>query len=108
MGMTKRNTKVWRNAENSNGFMNINVDMICDILKCGHSVDGIKVSSPEELRDYYADSIVVIAIEEPKGWSEVKEELIAFGYAERHIFTIFEHLAANGRRWQDIIDSIKL
>ena len=91
-------------------LMNLKVDKVCDLLMCGLTIDSICIEDPEILifreGGGMNNTIVVIAIEEPKVWSEILQKLKGAGFAKKHIFPIFEHLAVNGRKWNEIIRSV--
>jgi len=89
-------------------FMNVIVDNICDLLKSGNSIDGIKIDSPEILEELAGEAVVVIAIENPTVWTNVLKKLINMGYPEKHILPLYEHFAVNGRKWSEVLQSFKL
>ena len=88
--------------------MDVKIDMICDRFKSGHYIDGIQIKPSEALSDYVGNSIVVLAVENPVILSESYNDLLEFGFAEKHILPILEHFAVNGRCWREIISNVCL
>ena len=89
-------------------LMNVKVDYICDMLKCGRVMDGIEIDSPEILSGIAGDTVVVIAIEEPRVWTEIKKKLICMGYPEKHILPVYEPFAVGGRKWCEVLEAVSL
>jgi len=89
-------------------IMNLMPDVICDMSKCGTKLDGMEINSPGILKDMATDSIVVIAIEDPAIWLDVKKKLLNMDFPEKHILTLCEPLALGGRRWNEVLQSVAL
>jgi hypothetical protein len=86
--------------------MNVSVDIICDVYRCGKHLDGIKISPPEILQGLRDECIVVIAILDAETWMEVKNTLVAMGIPEKRILPLYEHFAVGGRKWRDVLGSV--
>jgi len=87
--------------------MGLAPDKICDRGKCGTTIDGIAVESPNLLNGTTTtNTIVVMAIMEPRTLTNAKNAILGFGIPENHILPIFEQLALGGRRWDEILNSI--
>lgn len=89
-------------------YMDVKIDLICDLKKSGITIDGMKVRPPKVAREYRGKAIMVIAIERPQIWSAVYREMIDIGFPEHHLFPILEPLACGGRSWVDVLESVKL
>jgi lipopolysaccharide biosynthesis glycosyltransferase len=88
-------------------FMDVPIYMICDLLRPSQFVDGIKVESPIILSQLVGKCVIVLTLENPRDWTDTFSKLIDIGYLHRHIMPICEPLAPGGRRWCEIMDSVK-
>ena len=87
-------------------FNDVKIYKICDILKRGKSIDGIKIDAPEILKEFAGNAVVAIAIEEPRIWTDVVKMLTDMGYPKNHILPLFEQLAVGGRKCRDVLAAV--